>query len=83
MDWLTGAVNWFGGQINNILSWICFALPDSPFKMLDSTPLHDILGYINYFIPIDFIINVLVAWTACILIYYGYSILMRWIKAIN
>lgn len=84
MDWLTGAVNWLGDQINTVLSWICVVLPDSPFKLLeDKTPLHDILPYINYFIPVDFMLSTLSAWCFCILIYYGYSILMRWLKAIQ
>lgn len=83
MDWLTGAVNWLGDQTNKILSWICVVLPDSPFKLLDKTPLHDILPYINYFIPVDFMLSTLSSWVACILIYYGYSIIMRWLKAIQ
>lgn len=83
LGWLNGAVDWLGNAINSILSWICYVLPDSPFKMLEMTPIKDYLGYINYFVPIDFMLSTLSAWGVAILVYYGYQIIMRWIKAIN
>ncbi len=83
MDWLTSAINWFGEQINIVLSWICAVLPDSPFTLLDKSPIKDILPFINWFLPVNFIIDLFAAWCAVILVYYGYSIIMRWIKAIS
>lgn len=76
-------LGWIGDKLNELLSFLCLVLPDSPFKLLDYTPISDILPYINYFIPIDFMLDLMSAWLACILLYYGYSIILRWIKAIG
>lgn len=83
MEWLSGFLDWLGGQLNTVLSWLCAVLPDSPFKLLDYSPIASILPTINYFVPVDFILSVTSAWLACILVYYGYSILMRWAKALS
>ncbi len=83
MDWLTSAINWFGEQINIVLSWICVVLPDSPFTLLDKSPIKDILPFLNWFLPVNFIIDLFSAWCSVILVYYAYSIIMRWIKVIS
>ena len=83
MEVFNNVIDWIGDKINWILSFICVVLPDSPFKLLDKSPIGEYIGYINYFVPIDFMIDVLAAWTGCILIYYGYQIFMRWAKAIE
>lgn len=83
MDIFKSCFNWLTNELSNILSWICFMLPDSPFKLLDFTPLRDFLPYINYFVPLDFIINLLTAWGSAILLYYGFHMVLRWIKALN
>lgn len=83
MDIFNSVVDWVGDKINWILSCIAVFLPDSPFQSIDKTIIQPYLGYINYFIPIGFMIQVLSAWCACILIYYGYQALMRWAKFIE
>lgn len=83
MDVFGSIFGWLTDQLNNILSWVVFLLPDSPFSLLDMTPLHDYLGYINYFVPLDFIINLLTAWGGAILVYYAYHIILRWVKAVS
>ena len=75
-------LRWLGDQIVYILSFIFDLLPDSPFQLLDYTPIADIIHYINYFVPLDFMLSVLTAWGTCIVLYYGYSIVLRWLKAI-
>ena len=75
-------LRWLGDQIVYMLSFIVELLPDSPFQLLDYTPIAGILPYINYFIPLDFMMSVLAAWSSCIIIYYGYSVVLRWLKAI-
>lgn len=77
------AINWLGSQLSNILSWLTALLPDSPFKALDATPLKPYLSALNYFLPIDFILDTTLLWLNAILIYYGYSIILRWAKAIQ
>ena len=83
MEIFNNIVGWVGDKINWLLSFLCLMLPDSPFKLLDYTPLSGILPYVNYFIPLDLILDTMSAWLACILIYYGYSIILRWIKAVG
>lgn len=75
-------LRWLGDQIVYMLSFVVDLLPDSPFQLLDYTPIASILPYINYFIPLDFMMSVLAAWSSCIIIYYGYSVVLRWLKAI-
>jgi len=75
-------LRWLGDQIVYMLSFVVDLLPDSPFHLLDYTPIAGILPYINYFIPLDFMMSVLAAWSSCIIIYYGYSVVLRWLKAI-
>jgi hypothetical protein len=59
-------------------------LPSSPFTMfveaLEKIPY---LGILNWFIPIKQIIAVSEAWLAAISLFYMYSILLRYIKAIG
>ncbi len=83
MDIFNNIITWIGDKLNYILSLICVVLPDSPFKLLDSSPIGEYIGYINYFVPIDFMLDLLSVWTAAIIIYYGVQILMRWAKAIK
>ena len=83
MDWFTSAVNWLGDQLSYILSFVVVLLPDSPFQLLSYTPISDILPYINYFIPIDFMLSTLAAWGTAITIYYSYQIVLKWVKAVS
>lgn len=83
MDIFGSIFGWLTDQLKTVLSWIVSVLPDSPFTLLDMTPLHDYLPYINYFIPMDYILSTLTAWGAAILIYYCYHIILRWVKAVN
>ena len=83
MDIFGSIFGWLQDQLNNVLSWVVWLLPDSPFKLLNMTPIHDYLGYINYFVPLDFMVNLLTAWGTCIGIYYCYQIVLRWAKAVD
>lgn len=83
MDWFPNVVDWLGDQLSYILSFIVVLLPDSPFQLLSYTPISNILPYINYFIPIDFILSTLTAWGTAITIYYAYQIVLKWAKAVS
>lgn len=83
MDIFNSILSWVGDKINWVLSAIAAFLPDSPFQAIDNSIIRPYLGYINYFIPIDFIIGVLSLWLSAILIYYGYQILMRFAQVIE
>lgn len=83
MDVFKQIFDWLGNALNQVLSWVLFMLPDSPFKLLSNSPISQYLPYINYFIDVATILEILVAWITCIGIYYGYQVILRWIKAIN
>lgn len=83
MDVFKQIFDWLGSALNQVLSWVLFMLPDSPFKLLSNSPISQYLPYINYFIDVATILDILVAWITCIGIYYGYQVILRWIKAIN
>lgn len=59
-------------------------LPTSPFRQfLDSFASIDYLGYLNWFVPVGDILKVMIAWLGAVTAFYIYSIVLRWIKAIN
>lgn len=76
---------------NDILNWIqekaqflCNFLPTSPFrKVIDLIGNIPYIEEINWFIPIQEIIMVLEFWGVSIAVYYGYMIVLRWVKAIE
>lgn len=60
-------------------------LPDSPFLFLDEfeAPATVIMGYVNWFVDFGTITSIFTAWISCILLWYGYQIVLRWIKVIG
>lgn len=76
---------------NDILSWVqtkgdflVHLLPISPFRrIIDAMGNIPYIDTIGWFVPLDEIILLLMYWTTAIVIYYGYMIVLRWIKAID
>lgn len=83
MDLFYEILNFLSDGITLISTFLVSVLPDSPFKLLDTTPIRPYLSFINYFIPVDFIIDTLVAWLFAIAVYYSYSVILRFIKAVS
>lgn len=79
MSIINDAINWVKSMIIKAIDM----LPDSPFQITIPDYVHDIIGYVNYFIPIGQFITILKAWTACIIVWYVVMLLLRWIKAIE
>lgn len=69
--------------VNAVVSWI----PNSPFRefidSLGTTFGSELLGYLNYFLPISELLFILSTWVNGILVYYVVSIILRWVKAIS
>ena len=57
--------------------------PHSPFTWISSSSFGDLIGKINYFVPVYDFITMLEAWLVAISVYYLYSIFARWLKAIE
>jgi hypothetical protein len=67
--------------------WALSILPNSPFLVIDSINVDDVIyeyiQYINWFFPVTAIISLLSAWCAAILVYYIVQIALRWANAIE
>ena len=57
-------------------------LPDSPFLFLNDfeAPVSVIMGYVNWFIDFQTIVNITVAWVGCVLGWYIYRTIFKWAK---
>lgn len=70
--------------LNSALGKIMFFLPSSPFNtFINSMEDLNILAQINYFIPLQEMITLGELWLLAIGLFYIYSIILRWIKAID
>lgn len=66
--------------VNIVLS----LLPSCPFDKYITLALENqTLSYINWFIPVPEIIVVCEAWLIVVGLYYGYQVIMRWVKMIK
>ncbi|SNS03080.1 hypothetical protein SAMN05446037_100316 [Anaerovirgula multivorans] len=66
--------------LGGVLSLVVSILPDSPFSAISSMGID--LSVINWIVPVGQILAILQAWLVAIAIYYGYMVVMRWIKII-
>lgn len=83
MDVFNNAFTWLKNLLKGIAVWVVNCLPNSPFSLLDFGPVKEYLGYINYFVPVDFILSVTETWLTAVAVYYIYQAYLRWIKAID
>lgn len=71
-------------KLTMFLNWVLNLLPTSPFtkyiNLLENLPF---LDYLNWFIPISSFIAIGQAWLVSIGLFYAYSIILRWVKAIE
>lgn len=76
----SGIQNVADGARETIMS----ALPISPFTAyINQIEKYEWLAYINWLIPIDQFIAIGEGWLMAVGIFYLYSIVLRWIKAIE
>jgi len=82
--------NWFINVGQNIIDGlgtvfenILDLLPDSPFTLIDNSPIADYIGWFNWIIPMDEIIAILQLWGTAILVYYAWVVILRWVKAVE
>ena len=62
--------NWICDTLYELLKSIIDLLPDSPFQMLDNSPISKYLVYINYFVDFQFIVDTLTLWLVAVAGYY-------------
>lgn len=77
-------LDWFLELLNKFGSMIVSVLPQSPVqKFLASFESLPYLSWLNWFIPVSSILIVMEFWLSAIAMFYLYSIILRWIKAIS
>lgn len=70
--------------VTTFKEWVLALLPTSPFvAFIDALENIPFLSYLNYFIPISTFIGIGEAWLVSIGVFYLYSIILRWIRAIE
>jgi hypothetical protein len=63
------------------IGWGCPLI--APIEAIRGGVGSEVLGYINYFLPLAEMTAILSAWVIAIGAYYTASIVMRWLKAIS
>ena len=70
--------------ICGLINFIVNLLPNSPFLNISIFEgVEEYLGYLNWLIPIDWIIGITLTWAGCMAAYKGYSIIMRYFNIIE
>lgn len=67
-----------------IKNFITSILPLSPFQeFIDRFRSIPFLGWLNWFVPVGEILTVLGVYLTAVGLFYGYSILLRWLKVLG
>lgn len=82
-NFIVGIINALIQGLADVLNAVFSLLPNSPFALIDNSPIAPYLSGLNWLIPISSLLGILEAWLTCIALYYIYSIVLRWIKAIK
>lgn len=80
---MAAIIDWLFDLLKTALNWVVNLLPDSPFTALSNSPIAPYLGMINWIVPLNFIVTTLTAWLTAVSVYYVYSVLLRWVKAVE
>lgn len=84
MDIFLEIFSWLWDKIVQFANSLLSLLPQSPFtKYLTEFSNLPYLGWLNWFLPIKDFVAIGLGWCAIIGLYYGYQIILRWIKAID
>lgn len=81
-DCFLTVINFILQCLAGIIDGLLGLLPSSPFKyVLDLETKY--VGWLNFVAPVGQILATLELWTVAIGSYYLYSIILRWVKAIE
>lgn len=70
--------------LNKFADMLMGVLPTSPFQQyIHAFSNLPYLGYLNWFLPIGAFVKIGMAWLGVIIVFYLYSIIMRWIRMID
>lgn len=84
MDVFSSIFQWCWDKIIEFANWLISFLPHSPFQQyLNDFSNLPYLHWLNWFVPFNDFVIIGTAWLTVIALFYGYQILMRWIKVIG
>ncbi len=70
--------------VTQFLDWVLSLLPTSPFvRYINALADIPFLAYLNWFIPIPTFLAIGQAWLTAVATFYMFSIILRWIRAIE
>lgn len=74
----------FLGWVNSLLGVVFAFLPSSPFQpVIASVQGWDWLRWLNWFVPVGTLLSIGELWLTAIVTYYAYSVILRFINAIE
>lgn len=83
-DIFNSIIDFLNNALQGFVDLILAILPNSPFrKFIDTFNSIPFLEALNWVIPIDVFILIGEGWLVAISIFYIYSAILRWIKAIE
>lgn len=84
MDIFTNVFNTLADLIIKFFNGLLALLPQSPFaSFLEAMEKWEFLEVLNWIVPIGTFISIGTAWLTAIGVYYAWSVVLRWIKAIE
>lgn len=84
MKIFTSIFNALADLIMKFFNGLLALLPQSPFSaFLEAMEKWEFLKTLNWIVPISTFISIGTAWLTVIGIYYAWSVVLRWIKAIE
>lgn len=84
MDIFTNIFNALADLVMKFFNGLLALLPQSPFSaFLGAMEKWQFLEVLNWIVPIGTFISIGTAWLTAIGIYYAWSIVLRWIKAVE
>lgn len=66
--------------------WFYDLLPNSPFQQFNTIigdTISPYIGYVNWFIPVDWILTLLLVWLGAIASFYLVQSVGRWLKVLG
>lgn len=83
INFLVSFLNLIIKALGSVVQFVFGILPNSPFTILDNSPIAEWLGTLNFFVPVSEIIAICELWLVSVGLYYIYQIVLRWVKAIE
>lgn len=77
-------LSWMDELLAQFRDFLITVLPMSPFRdFINSFDVPDWVGWLNWFFPVTRILAIFLAWLTAYGLYLAYSIILRWVKAIE